>query len=868
MGLASLAWSESRIAVPPEKSSATTNIPPHIEKILTVAIQDLEKQVASLEERIKENHQGLQAIQKDTFELHTSVTAMKAALAVDKIPLRQAETLVERYSAREAKISAALQDLEKQIAPLDKKQAEVAASQADLKAQIDQLKESDLPVAQQKSIQKIYQRYLELATAQNKLTGQLIQIKQTQAQELLKQQNMAQELTGSIQSYVSETWKEQLFTRRSILDLWEDIKKFVKEPFTLPARVKDWGQKQIESEDLRKNLEDKMGPLLGLLGSLAFVLYGAWRLRKFVRLLIKQWQTTAFSFAQKTFLTIAHIIFRRVILLVSLLWLGLGLGILGLLKTTAIKIVFSGLVAWTLIRLVTNLNHAWFDRNAERRIIPVVDESARFYYRYGTLYLIYVMAGHWILFVLGLLQYPVSTLDFSGFVYEIGILLGLAVLLKRPHLGHLLDGMGVAECFWWQDIIKALHFLVLFGLLAVILSDLLGFHNLATYLSEATVNTIGISFLFLLMAQLSDDFNTYFFHPEKGLLVHKFPAWTASTTNIYKKWRKLVPAAIVVLAIPFILDVWGMWATISAKLFQILSSGPQLGPVRLTPLAIMLAILVLFLANRFSHLVQFLMERSLYSRKGWDEGIQATMSKTTHYTLMTLGIILALGFLGFDLTNIALIAGALGVGIGFGLQNIVNNFVSGLILLFERPIKVGDMLIIDNQWGLVKEVRVRSTVFQTFDRYVLIIPNSELISNKVLNWTFFGKGINRLSLKVGVAYGSDVHQVTKIIDRVCRANPNVLHDPPPTIYFSAFGDSSLDFNIWIYLRTPDVRITVTHELNCAIFDAFREHGIEIPFPQRDLYIKQMPESNHAPLIRQSGAAKPEELGKGRLESDY
>ena len=137
--------------------------------------------------------------------------------------------------------------------------------------------------------------------------------------------------------------------------------------------------------------------------------------------------------------------------------------------------------------------------------------------------------------------------------------------------------------------------------------------------------------------------------------------------------------------------------------------------------------------------------------------------------------------------------GALGVGIGFGLQNIVNNFISGLILLFERPIKVGDMLVIDGQWGTVKEIRVRSTIFETFDRYVLIIPNSELVSNKVLNWTHYGAGINRLTLKVGVAYGSDVRQVTQLLTEVCQANPRVVAVPPPQIYFEAYGDSSLDF---------------------------------------------------------------------------
>jgi potassium efflux system protein len=153
---------------------------------------------------------------------------------------------------------------------------------------------------------------------------------------------------------------------------------------------------------------------------------------------------------------------------------------------------------------------------------------------------------------------------------------------------------------------------------------------------------------------------------------------------------------------------------------------------------------------------------------------------------------------------------------------------------------VGDLLVIDGQWGTVKEIRVRSTVFETFDRYVLIIPNSELLSQKVLNWTHYGRGINRLTLKVGVSYGSDVKRVTQLLTEVCRANPRVAVEPPPQISFTAYGDSSLDFTIWAYLKTPGDRTPATHELNSAIFETFREHGIEIPSPHRDLYIKEWP----------------------------
>ncbi len=236
------------------------------------------------------------------------------------------------------------------------------------------------------------------------------------------------------------------------------------------------------------------------------------------------------------------------------------------------------------------------------------------------------------------------------------------------------------------------------------------------------------------------------------------------------------------------------------KILVLLSRGPSLGPVTLSPLAILLAVSEHLVGEKIIRFYPSDLRDQNLPRREWDIGIRHTISNTVHYTFMTLGIILALGFLGINYANLAIIAGGLGVGIGFGLQNIVNNFFSGLILLFERPIKVGDLLVIDGQWGTVRDIRVRSTLFETVERAVLIIPNSDLISNKILNWTFNGRGPNRLTLNVGVAYDSDVHQVTSIINQICCTNTRVMKEPPPQVYFHAYGDSSLDFTVWVFVQ--------------------------------------------------------------------
>jgi potassium efflux system protein len=178
------------------------------------------------------------------------------------------------------------------------------------------------------------------------------------------------------------------------------------------------------------------------------------------------------------------------------------------------------------------------------------------------------------------------------------------------------------------------------------------------------------------------------------------------------------------------------------------------------------------------------------------------------------------------------------VGIGFGLQAIVNNFVSGLILLFERPIKVGDMVDVDNQVGEVKELGLRATVVQTFDNAEIVIPNSQLISGSVTNWTLTEKKI-RVKVPVGVAYGSDIEKVLKILLACASDNPTVLSTPKPVALFLAFGASSLDFELRVWIADFNDKLTILSELNQEIESEFESAGIEIPFPQSDLHLRSI-----------------------------
>jgi small-conductance mechanosensitive channel len=231
-----------------------------------------------------------------------------------------------------------------------------------------------------------------------------------------------------------------------------------------------------------------------------------------------------------------------------------------------------------------------------------------------------------------------------------------------------------------------------------------------------------------------------------------------------------------------------------------------------------------------------------------DRGARETLVTMSGYVVVAIAILVALGVAGLEFSNLAIIAGALSVGIGFGLQNIVNNFVSGLILLFERPVKTGDWIVVGSTEGYVKRISIRSTQIETFDRADVIVPNSELISGQVTNWML--RDVHgRARVPIGVAYGSDTEKVKNLLLEVARAHPDVITDgtyPEPRVLFLNFGDSSLNFELRCHVQNVDRRLSVISELNFAIDAAFRANGIEIPFPQRDLHVRDWPAKGLAP----------------------
>ncbi len=296
--------------------------------------------------------------------------------------------------------------------------------------------------------------------------------------------------------------------------------------------------------------------------------------------------------------------------------------------------------------------------------------------------------------------------------------------------------------------------------------------------------------------------------------------------------------AHAILWLALVLNIFWLYPTLNASFRAITSLQFSIFSVIITPGSILLVVFIIYSAILVSRGIRAFLLQEILPRYKVEQGAQISITRLIHYAILFIGFIILLSALGFGLSQITILGGALGVGIGFGLQAIVNNFVSGLILLFERPIKVGDMIEVGTDVGEVKELGLRATTVQTFDNAEIVIPNSQLITGSVVNWTLAEKKI-RVRVPVGVAYGSDISAVLKILLTCADANANVLSTPQPAALFLAFGASSLDFELRVWIPDFSNKLNVLSELNQDIEYEFSLAGIEIPFPQTDLHLRSV-----------------------------
>ncbi len=484
----------------------------------------------------------------------------------------------------------------------------------------------------------------------------------------------------------------------------------------------------------------------------------------------------------------------------------------------------------------------------ELRLVDLNNASAMETYRFVSLTAILYGIDEFVSGLGDLMFLPLQfTIAWSALA-SIALLLGAAcvvVVIKRgsPQNGET-EAESEADRRYYFGWVRFLFHAIWLIIVVTALSLLLGYIALSHYLiSNLILTAASVAGLYLIhhladaIVRSAIQSNTF-----TGTFLRRTLSFSENAiSRLGILFSTLVDLAIVLIGVPLILSEWAVtWIDFRSWLTTAFF-GFKVGDITIEPSSILLALMVLTFGLVIARLFTRWLDTRVLARSSVDSGVRNSIKTGAGYTGIILAAGLALTSAGVDFSNVAIMAGALGVGIGFGLQSIVNNFVSGLILLAERPIKVGDWIKVSGGEGIVKQINVRATEIETFDRCSVIIPNSSLISEAVGNW-YHNDLMGRVKVPVGVSYDADPDEVRDILLQCGKAHPRAMVQPEPFVLFMGFGDSSLDFELRVYIDDVGWVAFVGSDLRFTIFKALKEAGIEIPFPQRDLHLRSVSDS--------------------------
>ncbi|GAB5505250.1 MAG: mechanosensitive ion channel family protein [Rhizobiaceae bacterium] len=482
--------------------------------------------------------------------------------------------------------------------------------------------------------------------------------------------------------------------------------------------------------------------------------------------------------------------------------------------------------------LVNRLAHALFSPGLPNwSLIPVAPGAARKLYWF--VWVTSIATGFDFIFsrVNDVLGSPLSLTVAKSLVatFVVGVLV-ILIALVRPFRQE--DGSPKAWPRWLIYPLLALG-------LSTILAGALGYIGLARFISQQIVVTgaiLATMYIGHMTARAVSDLGAIRKTAFGQWLDRNFESNQTLEDQLGLLFSVSINLMVVAIGIPLILLQWGFqWGDITTWALRSLRQ-IQIGSVSFSILDVLTGILVFVIGYFVTRWFQRWLDGSVMTRGRVDAGVRNSIKTVVGYTGIAIAILIGVSAAGINLSSLALVAGGLSLGVGFGLQNIVSNFVSGLILLVERPFKSGDWIVAGGVSGTVKKISVRATEIETFQRQSVILPNSELINSAVGDWTHRNR-LGRIDIPIGVSYDANPRRVHAILTEIAAAHPTILKNPEPMVVFKDFGDSSLNFEIRFFLADVMSQLAIQNDIRFAIYDRLKEEEIEIPFPQRDLHIR-------------------------------